>query len=44
VGNFLGGPDFLETRECVAGNPALQAELTTLLTPFAAHRAESNRH
>jgi myo-inositol-1(or 4)-monophosphatase len=44
VGNFLGEPDFLEARECVAGNPAVQAALTALLRPFALPRAPSNRH
>ena len=44
VGNFLGQPDFLESRECVAGNPALQAELSALLRPFALRRDPANRH
>ena len=35
VGNFRGQPDFLETRECVAGNPALFAALCEVLLPFA---------
>ena len=44
VSNFLGEPDFMETRECVAGNPALQATLVALLRPFALPRDPSNRH
>ncbi|MEO8858125.1 MAG: inositol monophosphatase family protein [Burkholderiaceae bacterium] len=39
VGNFLGGPDFLETRECVAANATIFAELTALLRPYARERA-----
>ena len=35
VGNFRGQPDFLETRECVAGNPELFAALCEVLRPFA---------
>lgn len=35
VGNFRGGPDFLETRQCVAGNPAVFAALVEVLRPFA---------
>ena len=44
VGNFAGGPDFMETRECVAGHPAVQAELTAVLQPFALGGAPSNSH
>ena len=35
VGNFHGQPDFLETRECVAGNPELFVALCEVLQPFA---------
>ena len=35
VGNFSGGPDFLETRECLAGNAAVFAELVGLLRPYS---------
>ena len=35
VGNFRGGPDFLETRECMAGGPAVFAQLGEVLLPFA---------
>jgi myo-inositol-1(or 4)-monophosphatase len=38
VGNFRGEPDFLETRECLAANPAVFAALTDVLRPFAAPR------
>ena len=38
VSNFLGEPDFLEAKECVAGNAALRAGLVTLLRPFAWRR------
>lgn len=34
VGNFHGGPDFLETRECLAGNPAVAAALGEVLRPY----------
>ena len=36
VSNFRGGPDFLETRECVAANPALAGALLAVLAPYAA--------
>lgn len=35
VGNFRGGADFLEARECIAGNAAIVAALGTLLRPYA---------
>ncbi len=38
VGNFRGEADFLETRECLAANPAVFAALTEVLQPFAAPR------
>lgn len=38
VGNFRREPDFLETRECLAANPAVFAALTDVLRPFAAPR------
>jgi myo-inositol-1(or 4)-monophosphatase len=44
VSNFRGEPDFLETRECIAGNPALQAGLAAILRPFALRRGPTNRH
>ena len=42
VGNFLGAPDFLETRECVAANPAVFAALVEVLRPFSPSRASSS--
>jgi myo-inositol-1(or 4)-monophosphatase len=44
VSNFRGEPEFLETRECIAGNPALQAGLAAILRPFASRRGPPNRH
>jgi len=44
VSTFGGEPDFLESRECLAGNPALQAELGAILRPFAIGRGPSNGH
>ena len=35
VGNFLGEPDFLETRECVAGNAAVFDALAAVLRPYS---------
>lgn len=35
VGNFGGAPDFLETRECLAGNPALFEALGAVLKPYS---------
>ena len=35
VGNFHGGPDFLEKRECMAANPEVFAALGAVLLPFA---------
>lgn len=35
VGNFHGEPDFLETRECMAGNSAVFAALGEVLRPYA---------
>ena len=42
VGNFFGENDFLETRECVAANPAVFAALVELLRPFSPGRTSSN--
>jgi myo-inositol-1(or 4)-monophosphatase len=44
VSNFHGEADFLESRECLAGNPALHAELGAILRPFAIGREPSNGH
>lgn len=38
VGDFLGGPEFLEARECLAGNPALFDALGAVLRPYALPR------
>ncbi len=35
VGNFRGEPDFLETQECMAGNPELFRALGAVLQPYA---------
>lgn len=42
VSDFLGAPDCLEARECVAGNAALHAALCALLRPFAWPRPPSS--
>mgnify|MGYP001484363876 CR=1 FL=1 len=34
VSNFHGEPDFMDSRECIAANPALRAELAAILRPF----------
>ncbi len=39
VGNFSGGADFLETQECMAGNPVLFAALGAVLAPYSRHGA-----
>ena len=39
VGNFQGQPDFLETRECMAGNSAVFAALGDVLRPYACSHA-----
>ena len=41
VCDFSGGADFLEARECVAGNPAVVEALLLLLAPYAASAASS---
>ena len=41
VGNFRGGADFVETRECIAGNSAIFAALVALLRPYAPDGAGS---
>ena len=35
VGNFTGEADFLEQRECVAGNPKVYAQLVSLLRKYS---------
>ncbi len=35
VGDFRGGPDFLETRECMAGNAALFTALAAVLASYS---------
>ncbi|MCS6810196.1 MAG: inositol monophosphatase [Tepidimonas sp.] len=35
VGNFTGEPDFLETRECMAGNPRIYGQLVGLLSKYS---------
>jgi myo-inositol-1(or 4)-monophosphatase len=35
VGNFRGGADFAEARECIAGNAAIVDALGSLLRPYA---------
>ncbi len=44
VGNFHGEPDFLEARECLAGNPAVFAALAAVLRPFALRGESPSRH
>ena len=34
VGNFTGEADFLDQRECVAGNPKIYGQLVQMLTPY----------
>lgn len=41
VGNFRGGADFVETRQCIAGNAAIFAALGALLRPYAPDGAGS---
>jgi len=35
VGNFLGAADFMDTQECLAGNPDLFAALGRMLAPYS---------
>ena len=35
IGNFTGEPDFLEQRECLAGNPKVYAQLVQVLKPYS---------
>ena len=35
VSSFLGQAEFIESRECLAGNPALHAALGAILAPYA---------
>lgn len=35
VGDFCGGPDCLETQECMAGNPEVFAALGAVLQPYS---------
>lgn len=41
VGDFHGGPDFLETQECMAGSRAVFATLGTVLQPYSRHAGSS---
>src|SRR6478672_8932851 len=34
IGNFTGEADFLEQKECLAGNPKIYGQLVQLLAPF----------
>ena len=44
VSDFLGDPDCLDAGQCLAGNPALRAELGAILRHFAPRRDPPNRH
>jgi myo-inositol-1(or 4)-monophosphatase len=44
VSDFHGSAGFLESKECVAGNPALRAAIASILQPFGARASPSNRH
>jgi myo-inositol-1(or 4)-monophosphatase len=44
VSNFRGEADFLESRECLAGNAVVHAGLGAILRPFATGRDPSNGH
>ena len=35
VGNFTGEPDFLEQKECLAGNPRIYGQMVPLLTKYS---------
>jgi myo-inositol-1(or 4)-monophosphatase len=35
VGNFTGEPDFLEQKECLAGNPKIYAQMVSLLAKYS---------
>ncbi len=35
IGNFSGEADFLEQRECLAGNPRVYAQLVGVLSPYS---------
>jgi myo-inositol-1(or 4)-monophosphatase len=42
VSDFLGQADFIESRECLAANPALHAALRAILAPYAPRDAAQN--
>ena len=44
VTDFGGRAEFLESKECVAGNPALRVALGAILRPFGLRGDPSNRH
>jgi myo-inositol-1(or 4)-monophosphatase len=44
VTDFFGEAGFLEGKACLAGNPALRAELGALLQPFAPHGRAPDHH
>ncbi len=35
IGNFTGAPEFLDQRECLAGNPRIYGQLVTLLGKYS---------
>jgi myo-inositol-1(or 4)-monophosphatase len=35
IGNFTGEPDFMEQRECVAGNPKVYAQMVSILHKYS---------
>lgn len=46
IGNFTGEPDFLEQKECMAGNPKIYGQLVSILGKYSkfAGAAEKARH
>jgi myo-inositol-1(or 4)-monophosphatase len=35
IGNFTGEPNFLEQKECMAGNPKVYGQLVTILGKYS---------
>jgi myo-inositol-1(or 4)-monophosphatase len=44
VSDFSSAAGFLESKECIAGNPALRAALASLLQPHGLRASPPNRH
>ncbi|MDB5875274.1 MAG: suhB [Ramlibacter sp.] len=43
IGNFTGDPDFLEQKECVAGNPKIYGQLVAILGKYSKFASASEK-